>query len=431
MLKYLSIFVIFFVVSINVNAERFVRKTFISNALGKEKIYYVSYPDGYDASDTTKKYPVIIFLHGASVNAEKMVKALELVLLLPSSQTLYKNLFKVIFVVPDGSVDIVPDGSADPFLGSFYTNSELYGNFEDYISKDLYNEVKNNYNTWNNRKKWSIMGHSMGGYGAMKNALKNPDNFIGVASLSGPIHITYYNDILPDILSENGDTIPYTFTYSRSLTKLVFSMAGAFSPNLNNNPPVDFPVKPDGNIDQDVADRWEINNPINMIKDWNNDPKLAMFLYCGELDGYKLLSQNRLFADTLSKYNIPYTFKIDPTGDHTMSLQTSLPLGLNFLYNVMDTSKIEAKPDAITNYELDYRFIYPNPVKNKLYLSNKATGDIQLIFIYSSDGKIISRNIKTDFINGIDVSELPDGIYILKAIYLNGKEKRNKFIKTE
>lgn len=421
MLKYLSIFVFFWAISISVNAERFVRKTFLSNALGTEKIYYVSYPDGYDASDTTTKYPVIIFLHGASVNAEQMVMPLELVL--PYSQTLYKNLFKVIFVVPDGSVE--------PYLGSFYTNSELYGNFEDYISTDLFNEIKNNYNTWNNRKKWSIMGHSMGGYGAMKNALKNPDNYIGVASLSGPIHTTYYNDILPRLLSENGDSIPYTFTYTRSLTKLVFSMAGAFSPNLNNDPPIDFPVKSDGTIDQDVANRWEINNPINMIKEWNNDPQMAVFLYCGELDGYKLLSQNQLFADTLSKYNIPHTFKIDPTGDHTQSLAVSLPLAINFLYNVMDTSKIETDPSSITNYELDNSFIFPNPVKNKLYISSKSNEDFQQILIYSIDGKIIYRSIKNESSNEIDVSELPNGIYILKAVFSNGKERHNKFIKSE
>ncbi len=208
-------------------------------------------------------------------------------------------------------------------------------------------------------------------------------------------------------------------------------MAGAFSPNLNNDPPIDFPVKPDGTIDQDVANRWEINNPINMIKEWNNDPQMAVFLYCGELDGYKLLSQNQLFADTLSKYNIPHSFKIDPTGDHTQSLAVSLPLGINFLYNVMDTSKIETDPSAITNYELDNSFIFPNPVRNKLYLSSKANEDIQQILIYSLDGKVISRIIKNKISNEIDVSELPDGIYILKAVYSKGIERHNKFIKSE
>jgi len=420
--KRLIIISVLLLISTTSFAERFVKKTFFSDALGKEKIYYVSYPDGYDASDTTKKFPVIIFLHGASVNAEQMVMPLEIVLSVPANQSLYKNLFKVIFVVPDGSVE--------PYLGSFYTNSELYGNFEDYISKDLYREIKNNYNTWNNRKKWSIMGHSMGGYGSMKNALKNPDKFIGVASLSGPIHTTYYNEMLPRILSENGDSIPYTFTYSRSLTKLVFSIAGAFSPNLNNDPPIDFPVKSDGTIDQDVAARWEINNPINMIKEWNNDPKLAIFLYCGELDGYKLLSQNNLFADTLTKYNIPYTFKIDPNGDHTQSLATSLPMGINFLYNVMDTSKIETNLSAINNYEFENIFIFPNPVKNKIFFSSKESENLQQIFIYSIDGKVIRKEIKTNDSSEIDVSELPDGIYILKAVYSSGKERYNRFVKS-
>jgi S-formylglutathione hydrolase FrmB len=38
-------------------------------------------------------------------------------------------------------------------------------------------------------EKWSIMDQSMGGYGAMKIALKYPENLIGVSALSGPFNI--------------------------------------------------------------------------------------------------------------------------------------------------------------------------------------------------------------------------------------------------
>ncbi|HPR33394.1 MAG TPA: alpha/beta hydrolase-fold protein, partial [Prolixibacteraceae bacterium] len=157
---------------------RFKKKEFFSAALNETKTYFISYPDGYAALDTAKKYPVIIFLHSASVNAESAVNQLEPWLDNPFTQLMFRNLYKVLFVVPDGS--------APPFLGSFYTNSALYGNFEDYISIDLMDEIRSRYNTYDVRGKWSIMGHSMGGYGCMKIALKNPGNFIGVASLSGP-----------------------------------------------------------------------------------------------------------------------------------------------------------------------------------------------------------------------------------------------------
>jgi hypothetical protein len=45
-------------------ANRFVEKAFFSQAMEKDMTYYVSYPDGYDEDDATKKFPVIIFYTG-------------------------------------------------------------------------------------------------------------------------------------------------------------------------------------------------------------------------------------------------------------------------------------------------------------------------------------------------------------------------------
>ncbi len=202
--------------------NRFVEKSFFSEAMEKDMTYYVSYPEGYDEGDVTKKFPVVIFLHGASVNAGTAVQQIEPFITNPFTQLIFENLFKVIFVVPDGS--------ADPFLGSFYTNSALYGNYEDYISEDLVNEISGNYNTYDEREKWAIRGHSMGGYECMKIALKNPEDYVGVAALSAPLHITYYEDILPLLLEEHGEAPPYEYTYQGDVTKLIYSMAGAFSP---------------------------------------------------------------------------------------------------------------------------------------------------------------------------------------------------------
>ncbi len=406
--------------SMTLSAQRFVKKTFHSNALGVDKTYYISLPDGYDEADTTKKFPVIIFLHGASVNADQMVMPLELVL--PYSQSIYKNLFKVIFVIPDGS--------SAPFLGSFYTNSELYGNFEDYIAVDLRNEIKTKYNTYTNRKKWSIMGHSMGGYGSMKCALKNQEHYIGIASLSGPLHVTYYQDMLPRILTENGDSPPYNFTYTSSLTKLIYSMAGAFSPNLSNDPPVDFPITSEGIIDQDIAGRWEINNPINMIKNWNHDLEMAVYMYCGELDGYKLLSQNQLFSDTLTKYQIPHTFKIDPEGDHTQSLASSLPLGINFLYNVMDTSKIDTSSSFVRNNSINNDYIFPNPASDIIYFKTNGIDEINKVVVYSFTGEKILETGGNGIAHGLNISQLNSGLNLVKITYDSGEEKQFKFMKS-
>jgi S-formylglutathione hydrolase FrmB len=405
-------------------ANRFVEKNFFSSALNQNKTYYVSYPDGYVQSDTTKKFPIIFFLHGASVNARDVVVQFDSIVSNPFMKFIFPNFYKVIFVIPDGS--------APPFKGSFYSNSELYGNFETYIATDLYKEVHENYNTYDAREKWSIMGHSMGGYGSMKIALKYPNQFIGVSALSGPLNVTYYNDILPLLLAEHGNTPPYNFVANQgSVTSLIYSMAGAFSPNLTLDPPVNFPVLSDGTINQEVIPLWEAQNPINFIGKWKGEPNMAIYMYCGELDEYKLLSQNQLFSDSLTKYNIPHTFRIDPNGDHIFSLLTSFPLGLNFLYNVMDTSKINTNPNSIVERPIRKNYIFPVPAKNRLYYSSAQYDEIEKITIVSTTGSTIQTFSGKNIEIGLDISALRQGCYLFSVCYSDGRKKNYNFIKIE
>jgi predicted esterase len=398
-------------------ANQFVKKTFFSTALNKDKTYYISYPDGYDQTDTTKKYPVMVFLHGASVNAQDVAEQLDSIV--PLARFLIPNLFKILFVIADGS---------EPhYLGSFYTNSELYGNFETYIATDLYKEIRQNYNTYKHREKWSIIGHSMGGYGSMKIALKYPDQFIGVAALSGPLHITHYDDILPLLLKEHGDAPPYNFTYQGDVTKLIYSMAGAFSPDKSADPPIIFPVLSDGTLNQEIMPLWEAQNPINLIRLWKGKPKMAMYLYCGVKDEYKLLSQNQIFSDSLTANNITHTFRIDPEGDHVYSLLTSLPLGLNFLYGVMDTAKISSS--SILSISKKESYIYPNPVKDRMYFSASKTNEIERLSIISISGSTIKSFQTQNLKDGLDISNLKPSCYLLSVSFLNGYKENYRFIR--
>jgi surface protein len=66
--------------------------------------------------------------------------------------------------------------------------------------------------------------------------------------------------------------------------------------------------------------------------------------------------------------------------------------------------------------------IYPNPVKNTVFFSK----ELQNIEIYSIDGRLLKRSSKGD---SIDISELPKGIYIIKAYDLSGNILSKKIIK--
>ena len=415
------LFLILGLYSQQVSAKWFLQKSIYSKALKQDKTYYVGLPTGYNESDTITKYPVILFLHGASVTATDMVNSLEPFLDNFLTRLLFQNLFKVIF--------IIPDGSCPPYKGSFYTNSTLYGNYEDYIVQDMIEEIAGTYHTYNTRAKWSILGHSMGGFGAMNLALKHPQKFIGVSSLSGPLNITRFDELLPIVLSENGTAAPYDFTYSGNVTKLMFSMAGAFSPDTLATPPILFPINSDGNINQSVIASWESNNPINMIRSWKGNPAMAIHTYCGEKDEFKLVKQNQMFADTLNKYHLSHTYIQDPNGDHVTSLFTSLPQGINFLYHVMDTALIR-NPTSIEQLSKNINsiFLYPNPANDRFFVSG-TTDDIQNLFIQNSLGQTLIRISEQELQNGIDVHQLAHGIYIVKFQDKSGKTSSLKLLK--
>ena len=421
-MKKLSFLVILLLVvlAMEVSAQWFQQKSLFSKALNQEKTYYVGLPKGYNELDTITKYPVIVFLHGASITATDMVNSLEPFLENFFTKLLFDKLFKVIF--------IIPDGSCEPFKGSFYTNSALYGNYEDYIASDMMEEIRNKYHTYSGREKWSIMGHSMGGFGAMKIALKYPEKFIGVSALSGPLNISYFDELLPLLLSENGTAPPYEFTYSGNLSKLMFSMAGAFSPNPGATPPIFFPVNSAGTIDYSVTGQWEVNNPITFIKDWKGNPAMAIHTYCGELDEFKLARQNQLFSDTLDKYKIQHTYKQDPYGDHVNSLFTSLPQGINFLYHVMDTAQIQIETAVKPIASINSLSIYPNPVNDRFFVSG-GSDCLQQIDIYNLSGQKVMQMGDPTPGTSIDIHHLQKGIYLVCVHFSNGTVSTLRLIK--
>jgi S-formylglutathione hydrolase FrmB len=406
--------------SFQASAKWFQQKTIYSKALQQEKTYFVGLPTGYSAADNVTKYPVIIFLHGASVTATEMVNTIEPFLDNFLARLFFDKLFKVIFVIPDGA--------CEPYKGSFYTNSALYGNYEDYIAVDMPEEIRSKYHTYSSQEKWSIMGHSMGGYGAMKIALKHPGDFIGVSSLSGPLNTTWFEEMLPIVCAEHGSTPPYNFDYSGSVTKLIYSMAGAFSPSQEATPPILFPINTDGTINQLVLNTWENNNPINLIRKWKGNPAMAVHTYCGELDEFKLAKPNQMFSDTLSKYQLPHTYIQDPSGDHVNSLFTSLPQGINFLYHVMDTAQIRMSTQ-VPRYAAETNLsVFPNPASERFFVSGD-TENLTNISVYNVSGQKLIDKANHMLKKGINISALGNGVYFVTLQFADQKKSTIKFIK--
>jgi putative tributyrin esterase len=143
-------------------------ETINSAALGREMKYRVLLPNGYDTSP--KRYPVLYLLHGLGGNYTDWT--------MRSNLAEYSRAFPLIIVMPDGE-------------NSWYTNTlDGSSKFEDYISTDLPADVVRKFRTINSRYGRSIAGLSMGGYGALKLALKRPAQFAVAGAFSGAFSIT-------------------------------------------------------------------------------------------------------------------------------------------------------------------------------------------------------------------------------------------------
>jgi S-formylglutathione hydrolase len=144
------------------------------NALGdspdQEVAIYL--PAAY-RSEPERRFSTIYFLHGfADTPVPDVIKILQ-----SSMDRLIatKAIEPMIVVAPNG---------LNRYGGSFYTNSEVTGNWEDYIVRDVVRYIDVHYRTLGSASARGIVGHSMGGYGSLMLAFKHPDVFGYVYGMS-------------------------------------------------------------------------------------------------------------------------------------------------------------------------------------------------------------------------------------------------------
>ena len=144
-------------------------KEFPSDALSGTSQYSIFLPAVYDQFPM-RKFPVIYFLHGMFNDHGSWI------------QGRYGNL-------PLAIENLLRDKAVPPFLmvhpngkNSFYTNS-LNGSqrYEEYIFNDLIREIETHFRVRSTRSDRAIAGTSMGGYGALKIAMKHPQLYTSVA----------------------------------------------------------------------------------------------------------------------------------------------------------------------------------------------------------------------------------------------------------
>lgn len=151
---------------------------FYSGALMQRKTCYVLLPDHYDASE--KRYPVVYLLHGIYGSETDWIyrgHAQDTVDLMNKQ----RELRECIIVIPS-------DGGFEK--GTFYMDwYDGSGRFEQYFIYDLVQSIDSCFRTIPEKQARAVAGLSMGGFGSLLLALRNPSVFGAAASMSGPLGI--------------------------------------------------------------------------------------------------------------------------------------------------------------------------------------------------------------------------------------------------
>jgi S-formylglutathione hydrolase FrmB len=384
-----------------------INTTFYSKTLMMNRAVQIYLPEGYNQEDNTTRYPVIYWLHYIHGNSNTAPEIFGMLNDLISGNMISP----VILVKPDGSTD------KNPWEGdSWYSNSELYGNIEDYIVFDLVEFIDNSYNTIASREKRAIMGHSMGATGAMKFALKHPDVYRGVVSNSGFPDMTKNSQYIPWILSENGGAPVHSFNPNAgSITKGFFSRSGAYSPNINNRPYfVDLPLDSMGRWIDSVWNRWLLHDCARLARNITQESDLAIYFDCGMQDETLAYPFNTGFADALNKLGLSYKF-LSYTGTHDASYRW--PIGFKFLDSVMNKTVgiFEELPFQPATFYLYQN--YPNPFNPSTKIKyGVMSGEYVSLKVYDILGDEVAILVSEEKPAGTyeviwNAAKLPSGVY--------------------
>jgi len=232
-------------------------KTFPSKLLSRDIRYGLYLPPSY-ATSPTKKYPVLYFLHGLNENEMRW-------------STRGFTDVKIDTMVREGKIGefivAVPFGAT-----SFYTNRRNGTEpWEDMIVKEFLPLIESTYRVNATRTTRGISGISMGGYGALKIAMKHPDLFGSVSAHSAVL------------LANLGDARVGGFRLGM--------FQGMFDQIYG--------------ISQDTK-YWDENNPLMLAQDPKKFNGMKIYFDCGTEDDYGFQAGTKLLDEMLTKAGYPH-----------------------------------------------------------------------------------------------------------------------------
>ncbi len=291
-------------------------KSLEGNLDGDSPDRYVSIylPPGYK-TDASRRYPVLYFLHGFTDDDAGWY----------GFKSYWINLPAVIDMAIDRGearpmIVVTPDAYTR-FAGSMYSDSVTTGDWEDYVVRDLVSYIDGHFRTIPDPSGRGLAGHSMGGYGTLRIAMKHAGIFSSIYLLSPCCLVpSFASNLTPHALSQvRGVHTDADFARAGFFTKVLCASAAAWSPDPQNPPFfLDLPTG-DEKERRMVMAKWTANAPLAMIDQYITSLRR---LHAIAFDGGSqdpLSGSLKVLDRELTVYRIQHTFQIYP-GTHVSGI---------------------------------------------------------------------------------------------------------------
>ncbi len=278
-----------------------------------DHVAIVFLPPSYK-KDKHRRYPVVYALHGFSIGAEQWTHEIRVPQTIEGAFA--KGAKQMIVVLPD---------SKTLYGGSMYSSSVTTGDFERYVAHDVVSYMDAHYRTIPNRLARGLVGHSMGGYGAVRIGMKHPGVFGSLYVMSAcclspmgsrPANPAMQKAMAPVEKELEAVKTPADAAGLPFFARAMLASAAAWSPDPQNPPLyLDLPWK-NGVSQPDVLAKWTANAPLAFIDQYIDNLRRyrAIALDVGDQDG--LRSDMIKLHKILDNYAIANSFEIYH-GTHT------------------------------------------------------------------------------------------------------------------
>ena len=274
MLRLLRFFPLLLSLTISASAQsRIDCNALKSRILGETVHYCVLLPPSYDsapANHSSRRYPVLYFLHGLGENEQTLFKT--------GGWNLIEDLRQQ-HKVGDFLI-VTPEARA-----SFYVNSaDGKVRYSDFFLQEFIPLIETKYRTSKGRSYRAISGISMGGYGALRFAFSHPEMFSAVSAQSAAL------------ITETPQELDTAAKSGAPMGKLLATVFGS-------------PIE--------VA-HWKENSPF-VLANRNQAAMRHMAIYfnCGQDDNYGFEKGAAALDEQLQKEKIEHEYHPYP-GDHSL-----------------------------------------------------------------------------------------------------------------